>query len=267
MPFLRSCDRGTVRVRTRTIRPRRSAFPRVLLDCKAPCSSRSGMRPRAFPLRTALPATRRPIPPAARRRDRRRPRRTRACTPDSGGRSRWPRQCCRPASRTPVRPYRQACSSPARGNRRIGDVNHPRTPEQRAVGVDDRRAVERPIAVALEQIQHRDDAEIARLRGERVRRRAGHRLAEAADTGTGGRLRVERLEGEFGEATIAAPCLAAVSNARSARATLSVLSGSRMLLHERDFHDDVDSSSSDRRIPPILGSSLPGSQILRFFGH
>ena len=69
----------------------------------------------------------------------------------------------------------------------VGDVDHARHAEQRAVGVDDRRAVEGPVAVALEEVEHDDHAELARLALERVGGRAGHGLGQPRTSAPAGR--------------------------------------------------------------------------------
>ena len=96
----------------------------------------------------------------------------------------------------------------------VGDVDHAGPAEQRAVRVDDRRAIERAVAVALVQIQHDDDAEFARAARERIRGRARHRLARAATaTSPAGRCGKKRSKASSANTTSSAP-----SPRRAARA-------------------------------------------------
>ena len=64
----------------------------------------------------------------------------------------------------------------------LGDVHHPRPAEERPSRVDDRRAVVRGVAVALEQIHDDHDAELAGERGEHARSSAPARARRAHRT-------------------------------------------------------------------------------------
>lgn len=78
-------------------------------------------------------------------------------------------------------------------------MDHPRAPEDRAIGVDDRRRVVGRAAVALEEVRDDDDPELARERGERLGRRPGNGLRQRADVTLGGPLRIERRERQLRE--------------------------------------------------------------------
>ncbi len=214
----RAGDHDAVRTAHERLAGERQPLLPVPRGCRARRNSRSETRRRASPLCTGLPAIHRPSRPAARPRDPRRRPRARACTPGSAGRNRSRRRSCRPSSHTPARRVARCVVALFVKAGVVGDVDHARAPEQRAVGVDHGRAVERPIAVALEQIEHGDDAELARLRGKRVRQRAGQRLRRASRTSrTGGILRIERLEGELGEADELGALRAQPSRTRATR--------------------------------------------------
>ena len=78
-------------------------------------------------------------------------------------------------------------------------MDHPRPAEQRPVRVDDRRAVESALAVALVQVEHDDDAELPRAPAERVGRRTRNSFG-TSPRGVGGRaLRKEAFERELGK--------------------------------------------------------------------
>ena len=109
----------------------------------------------------------------------------------------------------------------------VRDVDHPRHAEERPVGVDHGRRVERPVAVALEEVEHGDDA------------RRGAALAEAPSTvGPGMRLGVRRaprawrgagdrtgVKASSAKATRSAPASAARSKAARPRRRLASRSG------------------------------------------
>jgi len=79
----------------------------------------------------------------------------------------------------------------------VGDVNHPGAAEERAVGVDDRRAVVAAVAVELEEIEHHHHSELASARGKNVGDRSRHRLSLLVNVSVRWYLRVETFEGEL----------------------------------------------------------------------
>ena len=81
----------------------------------------------------------------------------------------------------------------------VGDVHHARGAEQTAVGVDHGRGIEGAVAVALEEVEHDDDAEIRRAGGKGIRNGTGDGLGQVSDVGARLFLRIERLERQLGE--------------------------------------------------------------------
>jgi hypothetical protein len=84
----------------------------------------------------------------------------------------------------------------------LGDVHHARPTEQRAVGVEDGRGVERAVSIALHQVEDDDHSPVGGGLGEGLRRGARHRLGEiegALVSLRDGHPRVERRERELGE--------------------------------------------------------------------
>ncbi len=82
----------------------------------------------------------------------------------------------------------------------VRDVDHPRPPEKRPVGVDDRRTVVCVISITLEEVEHDDDTEVCRPPRERLGGRAGNGLRPLEPLRGRRLLGVEGLESELREA-------------------------------------------------------------------
>ena len=118
----------------------------------------------------------------------------------------------------------------------LGDVNHPRHAEQRAVRIDHRRAVVGVIAVALVEVDHGDDAELLRLALKRRDRRSVERLGELAKVRLGRTLRIEPFEGELGETRqLRAVAGRGLERGQPARDVGGLVFGG-VLLDQRNFH-------------------------------
>jgi len=82
----------------------------------------------------------------------------------------------------------------------LGDVHHPRHPEQRAVRVEDGGAVVAPsIGPEFVLVEHRNEAEFGGARGDAVAGGTGDRLRNLRGAGVVGPLREEAVDREFGE--------------------------------------------------------------------
>ena len=124
----------------------------------------------------------------------------------------------------------------------VGDVDHARPAEKRAVRVDDRRAVERPVAVALEEIEHDDDAEVTCRPRKEVGRRARDGLRKLPRRIPGGPLRMEPLERELRERDDRRPVAGRAREGLEPATHVVILVFGCRLLDEGDSHKENSSS-------------------------
>ena len=124
----------------------------------------------------------------------------------------------------------------------VGDVDHARPAEKRAVRVDDRRAVEGPVAVALEEIEHHDDTEVTCQPRKEVRRRARDSLRKPPRRIPGGPLRMEPLERQLRERNDRRPVAGRARDGLDPATHVVILVLGCGLLDEGDFHE-MNSSS------------------------
>jgi hypothetical protein len=118
----------------------------------------------------------------------------------------------------------------------VGDVHHPRAAEERAVGVDDRRAVVASPAVALVEVQYDHHSERGGAGREGLGHGTGHRLSQRARVASRRPLRVEGLEGQLREADQLGASPRRRLEGLEAAAKIVAAVGARVLLDESDLH-------------------------------
>ena len=146
--------------------------------------------------------------------------------------------------------------------RHLRDVQHARAAEQAAVGVNDRRAVERTVALTFVQVQDNHGAELGGQPGEGRRGWSGHGFGEFERRRAAARTaREERREGQFGKRHERSATGRRFPDGLESTSHVDGVVRTRLMLDERDAHGATPhpaTGTARPRYAPSPGPAGPG---------